>query len=526
MAKELPVHVTGMQRAPEANPKYGGEVRTAWPLAVTHFDLHQRAQAYNGITNMYNNLMYFNATDGYRSMIPDLAASWSLSADGLTYTFVLREGVKWHDGKPFTSADVLATYERILNPPDHISVDVMRVPFEPLESVEATDATTVAMRLKRPTPWFIELVGADPNFGPAVIYPKHVLDANNQDLRSEFSVGTGPFMVKELQPAEMWVLEPNPNYWNPALPYVDSVRQFHVASWPDRGAAVLTNQADFTWNGSPATWEVAAKQPHKFVAGLAPNLGQSVIWLNNKRKPFDDVRVRRAIHLAVDRAKINEIYTSVTVPYYVSRWQYKDSPYATPEEELLKMPGYRPDKTEDIAAAKVLMAEAGHADGFKTSFTTIHPPAQSEVLAPGFAAQLKNTLNIDVEIVVVDRVLAGDAYASSDWDMLFSGGWASLTRDPTPSWNSVFSCDGGDNYEGYCSAEMDKLLGGMLTELDQGKRQQLANQVMDLLDKDVPSWVMGGALTIPMAWRYVKGLSIPDRARKGWMRFETVWLDK
>ena len=434
--------------------------------------------------------------------------------------------MKWHDGTPFTSADVLATYNRILDPPDTISVGQMTSMFEALESVEAPNDLTVVMNLKRPTPWFIELVAADPNFGPSVIYPKHVLDANDQDLRSELATGTGPFMLKERQPGELWVLEPNPNYWNPDLPFVDLVRQFHVPAWPDRGAAVLTGQADFAWNGSMDTWAEAAGQPNKFIVGNPPNLGISGMWVNNEREPFDDVRVRKAMFLALDKYKWSEINTSVSIPNYVGRWQHRSSPYAQAAAEYADMPGWRKPTDDDIAAARALLAEAGFSDGFKTTLTTINPAAFAEVEAPALTAMLKATLNIDADIIVIERALSGDTLASGDFDLFIGEGLTSLTKDPTPSWNNGLRCGAGGNYNRYCNPEVDKILDRLLAELDPVQRQNLANQMMVLLDQEIPFVIRGGNDTIPMAWRYVKGLSIEERGRKGWMRFETVWLDK
>ena len=138
-AEELEESKVGIFNRPsEADPKRGGIVRTGWPIAVQHFDLHQGAIAYGGMTMMYNNLVYWNAADGERSIIPDLAESWDISPDGLTWTFPLREGVKWHDGMDFTSADVEATFDRIFNPPEGVITGQMTDLFEPIESVEAT----------------------------------------------------------------------------------------------------------------------------------------------------------------------------------------------------------------------------------------------------------------------------------------------------------------------------------------------------------------------------------------------------
>ena len=160
-----------MMRAVESEIVRGGVVRTAGPVEMAHWDLHQGAPAYTGITNMYNNLTYRNVGMGQRDIVPDLATGWEVSNDGLTYTFTLREGAKWHDGVEFTALDVIGTFERILNPPEGVITGSIRQSFEPVENVRLLDTYKVAFDLVRPTPWFVNVLGAAPHFGYPVMYP-------------------------------------------------------------------------------------------------------------------------------------------------------------------------------------------------------------------------------------------------------------------------------------------------------------------------------------------------------------------
>ena len=133
-----------------------------------------------------------------------------------------------------------------------------------------------------------------------IVYPKKALDENNGDLKKVIAPGTGPFVFKDHKVGEQWVFERNPSYWNPELPYVDRLEMLHVAAWNDRGAAVMTDQANFSWNVSPQLWEDAVKRSDLGGAQI-PCLNSHTVMVNNTRKPFDDPRVRRAIHLAVSR---------------------------------------------------------------------------------------------------------------------------------------------------------------------------------------------------------------------------------
>jgi len=193
-------------RAAEPNPKRGGVLKWAGPAEVAHFDVHQGTFRFV-LGQMYNNLVRFNPADGLKTIIPDLAESWKTSPDGKTYTFRVRDGVKFHDGTPFSSADVVATFSRIIFPPAGMA-SLYKDQFAAVEKVEAVDRLTVKFTLKEPRPYFLEL------FTPSsmIIYPKKALDENNQDLRKVIAPGTGAFMFKERKVAEKWVMVRNPHY--------------------------------------------------------------------------------------------------------------------------------------------------------------------------------------------------------------------------------------------------------------------------------------------------------------------------
>ena len=198
-----------LMRARESNVVRGGIVRTAGPVEMAHWDLHQGAPAYTGITNMYNNLTYRNVGEGQRDIVPDLATGWEVSNDGLTYTFTLREGVEWHDGVGFTALDVIGTFDRIMDPPEGVITGSIRQSFEPVEEVRLLDTYKVAFDLVRPTPWFVDVLGAAPHFGYPVMYPKHFLDANNQNVRENLPPGTRAGRVPGAG-SELQLLEPGP----------------------------------------------------------------------------------------------------------------------------------------------------------------------------------------------------------------------------------------------------------------------------------------------------------------------------
>ena len=510
-----------MMVAPEENPKKGGTLITAWGMAPAQFDMHQGGGC-AGCAMMYNGLIMWNVADGYHTIVPALATEWTLSEDQTVYTFTLREGVSFQDGTPFDSADVLATFNRIIAPPDNLSISGIREQLSMVTSVTAPDALTVEFTLAQATPYFLEVLAGD----SMVIYSAEELEANDFDLRGvTVPTGTGPFKFVEYIQGEKLVLEANADYWNENLPYLDGVELLHVPAWPDRGTAVLTGQADITFNGSVDTWLEAQNRP-ELVAARAPCLNSHMFAINNTKPPFDNPLVRRAIHLAVDRQAIIDAFMPVWEPAFVSRWLPTASPWATPQEEVLQMPGYRTDKTEDIETARQLLAEAGFPDGFETTFTAWTEASSSEVAVPAFAETLRTALNITGDIVVVERPRTTDILTQGDFDIFKADIYASPVLDPFPLWNLYLRTGASQNFSQYSNPDFDALLDELAVTLDPTERQDVINRGLDMLDENPPFILIGFCAHSVIASQDVKGLDITNRAWSKFDRFETAWLDR
>ena len=507
--------------APEENPKRGGMLLTAWGANPTHFDIHQGGGC-AGCGMMYDGLIMWNLMDGYRSIVPALATSWEVSEDKSIYTFKLREGVKFHDGEAFSAEDVLATFNRIISPPENIAIGGLREELAMVQEVTAPDDMTVVFTLKQPVSYFLEIIAGD----GAVIYSKKTLEENNFDLKGvTVAPGTGPFKFVEFVPGEKIVLEANREYWNPNLPYLDGITFQHVAAWADRGTAVLTGQADLSFNVSVDTWNEGATRDDLQTARAAC-LNSHMVAINNSKEPFNNPLVRRAIHLAVDRQSLIDTFAPVWEPAFVTRWLPSASPFATPQEELLTMPGYRPDKTKDIAEAKRLLAEAGYPDGFETTFTAWTDASSSEVAVPAFAELLRTSLNIQGEVKVVERALTADVLKSGDFDLFKSDTYASSILDPFPFWNSYLRTGASQNWSQYSNPDFDALLDELAGETDNAKRQEIINRGLDMLDENPPFFLIGFCAHSAMASTDVKGIAFGERLWSKWGRFETLWLDR
>ena len=519
-----------MMKSSDDNPKRGGVVRTAGPVEMAHWDLGQGAPAYTGITNVYNNLTYRNLEKGLRGVVPDLATGWSTSADGLTYTFTLRENAKWHDGVGFSGADVMATFDRILNPTEGVNTAQLQQSFEAVEDIKLVDLYTVEFTLKRPTPWFIEVLGAAPHFGYPVIYPKHFLDLHDQNVRENLPPGTGAFKYKDRIPGEYLEMEANVDYWNPDLPYVDGIKAMHIPVWANRGAAVLTSIVDFTWNGNQETWGLAMEEPDKFHGSNPPINGVSPLWINNEKAPFDDPRVRRAIQCGIDKDYARGVAGSIALPNYQARWLSQANPYAQSDAEIIQEECWRTDeagRAADIKIAKDLLAEAGYADGFHIEAVGNNTPAGGEVYGVAMLQQMEEILGITSDIEIIERGVEGEALVDGQWHIIFATGIGSDVPDPTAQWNKIYRCDSPSNYYRYCNPEFDKqIIDRLLVEFDPAVRAQIFEQAADMLDANPPGIMISGGSGLPMGHVGVKGISIDNLGGYPWGRYETVWLDR
>src|SRR5215472_5002458 len=367
LAADVPLDYDGSKfqmTAPEPNAKRGGVMRYGILNRPPHFDAHQSGTVGNIGTQgcMFDNLIRRDPRDGGKTIVPDLAHSWEIAKDGKTYTFHLRQGVQFHDGTDFTSADIKATFDRIAKPP--AGINIPRTPlFRAVSEINARDKYTIEFKLAAPRS--VNFMMSAFASGWNVIFSKKTLEENNYDLRKVFNIpGTGPFKTQRRVENEVWVMERNPNYWNKGLPYLDGIEFYNLLPFsPELGSAILSGRCDYIRITDPVTARKAKDTP-----GLKTTaFNQSVIqgcWANSKKKPFDDPRVRRALHLAFDRPTLVDVVKDVA-PMQVGGFIYPFSDFATPKEELFKRAGYQTDTTAAAKEAKKLLDAAGHPNGIQ-----------------------------------------------------------------------------------------------------------------------------------------------------------------
>src|SRR5712692_1753338 len=227
----------------------------------------------------------------------DLAESWTVSRDGLTYTFKLRDGVKFHDGSPLTSRDVKATYDRIISPPAGV-VSLRKAQYAVVERVETPDARTFVFKLKWPSAAMLANLASPFNF-----VDKADVLAKDQHWYETNVLGTGPFRFVEYVRGSHVIGKKFDEYFIKGRPYLDGFRALFIKDTAARVAAIRGGRAHIEFRGFPPTTQddLVRALGDKIVVQESNWLCTQYIALNHERKPFDDPRVRRALTLAADR---------------------------------------------------------------------------------------------------------------------------------------------------------------------------------------------------------------------------------
>jgi peptide/nickel transport system substrate-binding protein len=360
-----------------AQPRYGGELVFAVGNEPPSLDGHREGTfaLMETAAPHYNTLLRIEPNDRTGTgLVPDLAESWTVSKDARTYTLRIRRGVKFHDGSDLTSADVKASFDKIVFPPPGVA-STYKGAFTDVEAIQAPDPFTVVFRLKWPSAAFLASL-AMPNMW---VYKADIL-AKDMRWYETHVMGTGPFTFVEYVRGSHWTAKKNPNYWDKGKPYLDGYRAIFMVDPSARVAAVRGDRAMIDFRGmTPGERDtlVRALGPKATVQENAWNCNPG-ISINHEKKPFDDKRVRRALTLALDRYAASQALSKIAIVKEVAGVQLPGTKYATPPDELAKLAGYSRDIAGSRAEARRLLREAGVPEGFSFTFLNRALPMPNE----------------------------------------------------------------------------------------------------------------------------------------------------
>ena len=436
---------------------------------------HQAADARIRVSLLMYQGLFYEGAEG--EAVPLLAESYEVSDDGLVYTVKLREGVKFHTGADMTAEDVAYSYNYIR---DAENGSPGAGDFAIIESVEAVDPTTVKFTLSAPNASLPMTLG---NKYGAVVPAGYFDDENAQNRMNAESVGTGPFRLVEFNPNSNLLVEKFEDYWEDGAPYLDAIDFSFLPNSASMLVALRNGRIDLVKLERPQDVEQVSS-----VDGLEierwPSLNQKPIDLGAETAPLDDVRVRQAIALAVDREEIKnasvgdygEVIT--TMPAGMADAWGVDA-------------GELPNMARDVEKAKALLAEAGHADGFDLKLTIINGYDWMDPAAVTLKEQLAE-IGIDLSIEKVDLGVWINNFRSKQMGFTFND-WASQPDPNLLFYRHFHKAPEGADFRNWANDEASALLDQGRAESDPAKRKEIYAEFQKLLAETVPTIMLFSA---------------------------------
>ncbi|WNW12728.1 ABC transporter substrate-binding protein [Pseudomonas sp. DTU_2021_1001937_2_SI_NGA_ILE_001] len=458
---------------------------------------------YNSLTTtnasadvLMNRLVEFDAGSG--KLVPSLAQSWSVSPDGLTYDFKLRQGVKFHSTDYFTPSrelnadDVVFTFTRMLDPqnPWHKvaqsgfpHAQSMQLPAL-IKQVEATDPHTVRFTLNRADATFLATLSMGFASIYSAEYTAQLLKAGTPEKLNTQPIGTGPFVFRRFQKDAAVRYTANPDYFA-GKPAIDTLVYAITPDANVRLQKIRRDECQIALSPKPMDIQAASEDKDLKVEKTEAFMTAFVAF-NSQHPPFDKPEVRQAVNLAFDKANYLKAVFEGTAepangPFPPNTWSYAKN-----------LPGYK----HDVAKAKALMAKAGVKEGVKTTIWT-RPSGSLLNPNPGLGAQLLQAdlkqIGIDAEIKVIEWGELIRRAKAGEHDLLFMG-WAGDNGDPDNFLTPQFSCaavQSGTNFARYCDKTLDKLISDAKATSDQAARSKLYQQAQAQIQQQ--------ALWLPLA---------------------------
>jgi peptide/nickel transport system substrate-binding protein len=512
--------------SPALAQKQGGTLRTYIWDNPPSMSIHEEATISTvwPAMGLFNNLVLYDQakpTNTMDTIIPDLAKSWSWDASKTKLTFKLEEGVKWHDGKPFTAKDVQCTWHMLigkLNAED-FRKNPRSVWYHNLVEVTVNGDHEVTFNLKAPQPSFMALLAS----GYSPVYACHV---SQRDMRTK-PIGTGPFKFVEFKRNEMVRVVRNPDYWRKGKPYLDGIDFKIIDNRSTRMLAFIAGEFDLTFHADitvAGLKDIASQAPKSICQLLASNNTINMI-VNSSAPPFDNLKVRQAMAMALDRNAFNTILAegnsmlgAVMLPPPVGAW-------GMAPEELAKLPGYGTDVEKNQAGARKIMEDLGYSQAkpLKVKVATRNIPLYRDP-AVILIDQMKK-IHIDGELEVVDSTIWHAKVQRGDYAVGLNTTGVGVD-DPDVNLVENYTCKSDRNYTKYCNPDVDKLIFDQSKEVDVAKRKELVWAAERKIVEDVARPIIFHNRAGTCWYPHLKGVVPSGNSVYNSWRFENAWLDK
>ncbi len=450
-------------------PKKGGTMNIAVVAEPPTYDCHSSSTfgLAHPIFPHYSTLIKYAGDWKSMKIEGDLAESWVMAPDGLTFTFNLRKDVKFHDGSPMTSADVKATYERIANPPTGV-VSLRRALYEDITGIETPDAHTVIFKIKAPNASMLDGFASPWN----CIYSAAKLKEDPRFPENNI-MGTGAFVFAEHVKGSSWEGKRFDGYFRKGLPYLDSFKMFFVKS-SALATGLIGGQFDIEMRGlTPGERDqVMGAMKDNAVLLEGPWSASLMLTINAKKKPFDDLRVRQALLMALDRWGGAPAMAKISLMKYVGGFTRPGYEYGLTDAELEKLPGYSRDANKAREDAKKLLEEAG-VKNLKINFLN-RSVGQPYTAGGIFAVDQWRRIGVETDHRQVETKLFFDGLARGDFDVAMDF-ITDHADDPNLQYVHVVSeaMNNPQSYSKHSDLKIDELFQAQKRELDPAKRKIL-----------------------------------------------------
>lgn len=465
---------------------------------------------FNVISDLFTGLLTLDAS---ASPIPGCAESWTVSPDGMTYTFTLRHGLLWSDGHPLDSRDFVWSLRRAVDPATAFpfaarlyalrnarAVSAGDLPPETL-GVEAPDAHTLRLMLEHPAPYILEVLASYSS--PA---PRHVIEAGPEDwVRPGRMVSNGPFVLSEWVPNSHVRLARNPRFYDAAAVRLEAVVHVHTDDANNALRRFRAGELDVVLVVPPDQLDWARKNlPDEL--RLSPGFGIEHVAFNIRRPPFDDVRVRRALSMAIDReALVRHITRAGEQPAYGLVPPAASNYGMNERADFAGLP-----QAERTGQARALLSQAGHGAGRPLRFTLSYPSGDvNKRLAVALAAMWQ-AVGVQVDLRGSELRALLEEVDRGDFDAVRFR-WLSGTTDPVSFLERLESDAGAMNQSGYANARYDALLREAEVTADITARARILAQAEALALADHPVMPLHFYASRRLVQRHVKGWVVNPR---------------
>jgi peptide/nickel transport system substrate-binding protein len=502
--------------------KPGGILQMLDFASPASMSIHEESTITAGIPMMgvFNNLVLFDQhvpQNSLQSIVPDLATDWSWDEDRAALTFHLRQGVKWHDGKPFTAADVKCTWDRLRGvDADKFRINPRKAWYRNVEEITANGDYEATFRLKRAQPYLIALLAS----GQSPVYPCHVSTAQMR----QHPIGTGPFKFVEYKSNEHIRVTRNLDYWKPGRPYLDGIEYTIIPSPATQLLAFVAGKLDFTFATIPLLRDLKSQAPQAVCDVVMDNNSRDLL-INRAAPPFDKLEVRQAIALSLDRQAFIDILAEGQGAVGGAMLPPPDGVWGMPPDVLHNLPGYGPDVAKNREQGRTLMQKLGYDpdNRLAVKLSTRNVPGYRDAAVVAIS-QLREVY-IDAELDIVDTATYFPRIMRKDYKLAVEVSTGGLD-DPDQKFYENYVCDADRNLTGYCDPETDKLIDAQSMEADPEKRRKLVWEIERRLAEDASRPVLLYSRFAQCTQPSVKGLVMMTNSRFNGWRMEDVWLDQ